>query len=636
MLFFRSLSGFLLFVLSGGIGLAQALSFLPPANASVSGISAGAGMCGSCIAIADFNGDGIPDIAYAYHEFTPFSGVVLGNGDGTFRPGVVFAVFQNAEGFPNAFLTGDFNGDGKADLVYWGTFGPNWIALGNGDGTFQAQIGVTGCASLVAVADVNRDGKADLICRTSVLLSNGDGTFRSGITVDPNPMDEGVLLTADFNHDGNPDLLLERLSTQLAVLLGHGDGTFGVELPVSTILTKPIAGDFNGDGRIDLVGLCTRAGLICTLPGVGDGTFGTATMTSVDSSLPGYFSAAADFNRDGKLDLVAGNAVFAGNGDGTFRLPVFFGPVTQVCGAANDPSFPSFDPCGYATLAAMVSDFNGDGLPDIAAGSVVQDAQNRSNSVIGVLLNDSPGDGFLTPGVSSASLTWPVAAGSIVSAFGVNLAPGTETASTDSPPTTLAGIRVHVRDLSTGDRLAPLLYVSPTQINYIMPSSDPYPWVGLERVGTPYVPKGVAVPVSAVAAGFYSVGQGLAAASALSVAPSGAETSIPVTSCSGTNCRAVPIDLSGAPVYLSLYGTGFDAASAALSTCTIAGETLPVSYAGPQLQVAGLDQVNMLLPKTLARVGDTSVTCLFESSAGVFSATNAVNSTIGVNPAQRR
>jgi uncharacterized protein (TIGR03437 family) len=285
-------------------------------------------------------------------------------------------------------------------------------------------------------------------------------------------------------------------------------------------------------------------------------------------------------------------------------------------------------PCGYRYAATAVADFNGDGLPDIAAGTVAQGLSNTSVPSISVLLNDSPGDGFTATGVSSATLTSPVGAGSIVSAFGVNLAPGTEAASVNPAPTTLGGIRLHVRDRShTGDSLAPLLYVSPTQINYLLTSSDPYAWVAIERVGSPYVPKGMSVPISPLAPGLFSVGPGLAAASALSVTPY-AEAFVPVTSCSLLSCTSVPIDLSGAPVYLSLYGTGFAQASASASSCTIAGQTLPLSYAGPEIQIAGLDQVNMLLPQSLAGKGATSVVCTFETAGQVSGITNAVNLTI--------
>jgi hypothetical protein len=272
----RALSALFFIILCESMVLAQPVSFLPPVNAFVSGSSRGANMCQACIAIADFNGDGKPDIAYAYNELTPFSGVVLGNGDGTFRPGVTFPL--DNEGFPGSIHAADFNGDGKPDIVY-SSGSLTWVALGNGDGTFQAQIGVSACSSVAAVADFNGDGKADLVCGTTVLLSNGDGTFRTGVTVDPNQMDTAVL-SADFNKDGKPDLLLLRVSGQFAVVLGNGDGTFGADLPIAAnLFIEPLPGDFNGDGRMDLAGLCERGGILCVLPGNGDGTFGSAILT---------------------------------------------------------------------------------------------------------------------------------------------------------------------------------------------------------------------------------------------------------------------------------------------------------------------------------------------------------------------
>jgi len=185
-----------------------------------------------------------------------------------------------------------------------------------------------------------------------------------------------------------------------------------------------------------------------------------------------------------------------------------------------------------------------------------------------------------------------------------------------------------VQDRShTRDSLAPLLYVSPTQINYLLSSSDPYAWVAIERVGSPYVPKAISVPISAIAPGLYTVGADLAAASTVRVASDGTQTFVPVTSCNGQTCIPVPIDVSGDPVYLSLYGTGFEQASAAESSCAIAGRNLPLTYAGPQIQIAGLDQLNLLLPATLAGTGATSVRCLFQSGQ-VVGVANTVNLTI--------
>jgi uncharacterized protein (TIGR03437 family) len=582
-------------------------------------------MCATCIAIADFNGDGKPDIAFGLNSPTPFDGVVLGNGDGTFRPGATFP--YQVDGSPFA---ADFNGDGKPDLVFSGS--GTFLLFGNGDGTFSTPIAIAACASVSAVADFNGDGKADLICGTTVFLSNGDGTFRTGAMVNSTP-EATVVLTADFNNDGIPDVLLREVSGLLAVALGHGDGTFGAELTITSSLDTGelgagpvVTGDFNGDGKIDLVGDSYRGFYIDMLPGNGDGTFGTAIETFTNGHSYS-FSAAADFNKDGKLDLVGGEVVLAGNGDGTFRFPVFYGAVTYACGAAGSSAYVPL-PCGYQYVATAVADFNGDGLPDIAAGTIPQGLSNATVAAISVLLNDSPGDSFTVTGVSAATLTWPVGTGSLVSAFGVDLAPSAEAASVNPAPTTLGGIRLHVRDRShTGDSLAPLLYVSPGQINYLLTSSDPYAWVAIELVGSPYVPKGISVPISPIAPGLFFLLGGLAAASAVSVTPY-AQAFVPVTSCNGPICNSVPIDLSGAPVYLSLYGTGFAQASAAGSSCMIAGQTLPLTYAGPEIQIAGLDQVNMLLPQSLAGTGATSVVCSLAYDGGIGGVTNAVNLTI--------
>ncbi len=607
----------LMLFLGAGIATAQTISFLPPVNASVAVPTHSGGGIG--IVTADFNGDGKQDIAYSIAGPVPVVGVQLGNGDGTFRPVGAYLPVNPAQG--NLFV-GDFNGDGKPDLAFSGN--STWIYLGKGDGTFSAPIAVLGCLTtpateVAAVADLNLDGDSDMLCGTSVLLSNGDGTFRNGGTVGTFHM-EYPLLIADFNNDGIPDVLLREVSgIQLAVALGRGDGTFGPSTIIQSaaLLVSPvIAGDFTGDGKLDLVGYSSgRAPIIVTVPGNGDGTFNTEIQTNISSTnyVDGSSLSAADFNKDGKPDLMAGAAILAGNGDGTFRFPVFIGPSSNPCGAAVSPSAPT--PCDYGLAATAIADFNGDGLPDIAAGSIsgsqLQDLEGAATSQISVLLNDSPGDGFTITGVSSANYTEPVGAGSIVSAFGVNLAPSTASSTADPLPTTLGGIRLHVRDRShTGDTLAPLLYVSATQINYVMTSSDPYAWVAIERVGSPYVPKGMAVPIEPLAPVLYSTPNFLAAANSITVVPFGVVTA-PVSTCAGSVCSSVPIDLSLGTVYLSLYGTGFDQASAAGSICSVGGASLPLTYAGPETAITGLDQANMLLPASLAGSGSVTISCTF-------------------------
>jgi uncharacterized protein (TIGR03437 family) len=413
---------------------------------------------------------------------------------------------------------------------------------------------------------------------------------------------ETLILTADFNNDGVPDALLKEVSGLFAVALGRGDGTFGSSSIIQTSTqqgsiqgSSVVAGDFNGDGKIDLAGYSYRGFFLDVLPGNGDGTFGAATQTDISATnVYGVnFGGVADFNKDGKPDLIAGDAILASNGDGTFRFPVFIGPVSDPCGSAAKGNLT----CEYTHVSTAIADFNGDGLPDLAAGSILAPGA----AVVTVLLDDSSGDGFTTAGISAATFTEPVGAGSIVTAFGVNLAPATEVAAVNPAPTTLGGIRVHVRDRSDiGDSLAPLLYVSPTQINYVLNSSDSYAWVTIERVGLPFVAKGMVVPITSLAPGFF-------AGEVLTVPANGPATLSPITS---------PIDLSGAPVYLVFYGTGFDQASTSASEC-VAGVPLPASYAGPEMVIAGLDQLNVPLPKSFAGSGSLSVTCRIGTASGV-------------------
>jgi uncharacterized protein (TIGR03437 family) len=594
-------------LLCGGLLSGQTVSFLRPE------IAYSTGGFGATVAAADFNGDGNVDIVYVAPGFDiPYTGVLLGNGDGTFRNVTQFTANLGMGLLEHIgyVVVGDFNGDGKPDIAF-SDGGSVVVYLGVGDGTFTGPFGFPACAGQPIVADANGDGKQDLICKTSVLPSNGDGTFG---TV-PATLAGNAVLAADFNGDGHIDLLLADASGQLAVVLGKGDGTFGSSQPVSDLLAytpgspnqQIQAGDFNGDGLIDLVGPSADGTSIAVLPGRGDGSFGPAIVTA---SSTGPIKAVADFNRDGKLDVltlskVAQNSVeiLAGNGDGTFRYPISAGLVAPSCRQGS-----GYTDCTYSPGTILVADFNNDGLPDIGSG--FQDsspvlAEWSCCSEVSLLLNDSPGNGLTVTGVSSATWTWPVESGSMVSAFGVNLAPAEASAGAGPWPTALGGIRLHVQSQNGADSLAPLLYVSPTQINYVLESTGPFAWVGIERVGAPFVAQGMIVPIVPIAPGLFTLDGGSAAATAVQVAPDATQTLV---------SALVPIDVSGNPVYLSLYGTGFDLATTATSSCAIAGQTLPATYAGPQMQTVGLDQINVLLPKALAGTGETSVTCSFGST----------------------
>ena len=189
---------------------------------------------------ADVNGDGIPDLVVVCSGMAPnYSGtmdVFLGNGDGTFQ-----AAQSYATGFiAVAAAVADFNGDGIPDIVVANQGGPLQppsslsILLGNGDGTFQAAQSYTVGSRIRAMvaADFNGDGIPDLAVANnaagtvSIVLGNGDGTFQAAqdFSVGNGPV---ALAVGDLNGDGIPDLAVANsLDSTVSVLLGNGDGTF--------------------------------------------------------------------------------------------------------------------------------------------------------------------------------------------------------------------------------------------------------------------------------------------------------------------------------------------------------------------------------------------------------------------------
>jgi hypothetical protein len=208
------------------------------------------------VAVADFSGDGNPDLAGVSTD--NHVAILLGDGNGSFRPAVYYAAGE----MPIMVKVADFNGDGKPDLAVANEKSHSIsILLGNGDGTFQPQIVTTGIKpSAMVVGDFDGDGNVDLALTgqfsisTSVVcvfLGNGDGTFRQQVTrglKKPNG-----LVMADFNGDGKPDLaVLDLDGTE--ILLGNGDGTFqpAVNYPYQTNSTSIAAADLNGDGKPDL------------------------------------------------------------------------------------------------------------------------------------------------------------------------------------------------------------------------------------------------------------------------------------------------------------------------------------------------------------------------------------------------
>jgi hypothetical protein len=356
--------------------------------------------------VADVNRDGKADLIVVCGNAPFATGVVsvlLGNGDGTFQPAVAYNIggYGTGQG-----AVADVNGDGKPDLVIASCVissclgeGSAGVLLGNGDGTFQPAInydaGTPYFVPSMVVGDVNGDGKPDILmtgqycfdpggCENPgavyTLLGNGDGTFQSAV---PNQVGFGPgnsITVADVNGDGKPDVLFTG-----GVLLGNGDGTFQPTLYFSAGGSFPYsvaAQDVNGDGKPDAV-VAHLDGTVDVLLGNGDGTFQPPVV--YDSPGPFPFGGPvnvtiADVNRDGKPDLIVNSSsavgVLLGNGDGTFQSVTYYRT--------------------YYSVWTTVADVNGDGRPD----AIVIDG-NR----LGVLLNNV---GAPASTISLASSTNPV------------------------------------------------------------------------------------------------------------------------------------------------------------------------------------------------------------------------------------
>ena len=214
--------------------------------------------------------------------------------------------------------------------------------------------------------------------------------------------------------------------------------------------------------------------------------------------------------------------------------------------------------------------------------------------------------------VSAASFATPVAAGGIAAIFGANLTTTTQSSTTQPPPQSLGGTSVTVKDSAAVSRPAAIYFVSPGQINFVLPDATApgTASVTVHNVGAADIT--LAADVRAVAPALFSAdatGKGAAAAIGIMVSIGGTQSQIPVFSCNASGCTTVPIRLGvDTPIYLSLYGTGIrNLSSLANVRCTIGGVSVPVQYAGPQTQFAGLDQVNVPVTLNLRGLGEVDV-----------------------------
>ena len=354
---------------------------------------------------ADINGDGHLDLLARVSSSSSVT-FYLGLGGGQFAAPTTSGDLGAAV---NQFTTGDFNGDGRLDLAVAGGGHTLVIALNQGNGTFAvSQTTIVDMYDL-GVADVNLDGKLDLVA-TSVtgvksLLGHGDGTFAAPVITAG--AGAGRLVIADFNRDGKPDCAVANPGYTLQPFLGTGTATFtrvGSALPTAEYSSSNTTGiaqiaparDLDGDGNLDLVLGEKRS--LTVLRGAGDGTFSLAHVYAVENAAATAGIGLGDADGDGVTDVITMQSwllsVIHGRPDGSFLAPqthaepdvgllsptsadfdgdgyrdLLFENGQSIVALLSRPGGTFADAASLAetqtAIALRAADVTGDGLPDV-------------------------------------------------------------------------------------------------------------------------------------------------------------------------------------------------------------------------------------------------------------------------------
>lgn len=271
------------------------------------------------VAVADFNGDGIKDLAVANSGANTVS-VLQGKGDGTFQPTGEFPAGQS----PRSIVAGDFDGDRGTDLIVTNMLTPNMpsdsvtVLLGRNDGTFNDPMVFSAGdeAAAITAGDMDEDGDLDVVTGNgsgtiSVLINIGDGTFDEAIQHRTGTNVTLGVDIADVNGDSHPDVVAS--GSQVAVLLGLGDGEgtlasavqYGTRSSGFFAYVAMDTGDLDGDGDADIAAMDFSRGRMLVLANDGEGRFEDESELTVGK----YFWAMvlADFDMDGDLDVAAVN-----------------------------------------------------------------------------------------------------------------------------------------------------------------------------------------------------------------------------------------------------------------------------------------------------------------------------------------
>ncbi len=300
-----------------------------------------------------------------------------------------------AGGTPSGMTLGDFNGDGVTDIATANT-GDNNVSilyatpLGSAGTVFGRLLTNVGQGpSSLAAGDFNGDGFDDLVVANStdntvsILINDGGGTFVQkqdsmnnfvypAVAVGTTPQ---AIIAADVNGDDKLDFVTANTgsgSNEISVSLGNGKGGFAKakNYNANPGLVSLVAGDFNGDGKMDLIVVSSTNNNLSYVQ--GDGSGGFTSVRNITSGAAPVYVAAGDLNGDGRLDIVVANndtasplTVHIGNGNGKFQSPIL-------------PSIGT-----VALNGVTIADFDGNGRPDVAF--------TETTGNLGVILGDGLG-----------------------------------------------------------------------------------------------------------------------------------------------------------------------------------------------------------------------------------------------------
>jgi FG-GAP-like repeat/Dockerin type I domain len=344
------------------------------------------------VVTGDFNHDGKLDIVATRldHQFQLYEG----NGNGTFQSPISVAYPPGDNAYSVA--AADLNGDKNLDVVTCDTnLGYVYVSLGNGDGTFQPMVHYTAAvgARKILITDVDGDGYPDIVIsgfsssKIGVLINQGDGTFTLGTAIST-PFGEGDMTLGHFY--GNPDRLdlavdIASDTNEILVYKSNGDGTFQAGQVVETSVFNVggmTTADVNGDGKDDLI--AAVSGVVQVFLGNGNGSF--KAPVSYNAHVPGNLGGqivTADLRHNGKLDLIVANTV-------TTDISVLLGNGDGTFQPATNYVL------NYATDTVVAADFDGDGNLDVIAGDLYgQDIEFLKGNGNGTLQDSID---YVTPG----------------------------------------------------------------------------------------------------------------------------------------------------------------------------------------------------------------------------------------------